>query len=529
MISVQAPPIPLTAGGLFQRNPWMIGTFVEFWHAFDIRQNNGAISSWVGRNGNALTVAGMISAGFASAIAPAYSAGGLNGVPGVYFSGAASLATPNNLASGTYANGFCSVLVIFPKACTTSAYAIDIQAFGTYYSGNNYVGMDWAPNTAGASPIPSFITGKTVQNNSGSGLAAKHRASCFRPQVIVYNVLGAVAELWIDGVCVHSTSNSFTTPTLAGPCILGNGYSDAAPFSYGIGASALGNRALLDSEIRQISADLGTQFTQNTAPAYMVVGDSFGECLLSTANTTLYDQMQPLFPGNRMINACVSGNTNALMAANGTPYANMFNAIRVGTICCVWPGQNDILNGDSAATIYANMQTIFARIHLQGGIVQTVTPIPKDYAASGGNQVAMEAVRQSLITLINANGGVQGTTKADSVINLNIVAPFNDPTAYNQGTYYTDGHPTTAAYALMLQPFQGATQAAWGMVAYDTGWIANSDSGDKTAVVGSTATLGTIATALDIVTAGAGTQLKNTAQKVKAIEAVLVASKLPNV
>lgn len=66
-------------------------------------------------------------------------------------------------------------------------------------------------------------------------------------------------------------------------------------------------------------------------------------------------------------------------------------------------------------------------------------------------------------------------------------------------------------------------------VTADTGWTANADAGDKTVVIGSTATLDTIATALNIVTAGAGTQLENIAQKVKALEATLVTFKVPNV
>lgn len=67
-----------------------------------------------------------------------------------------------------------------------------------------------------------------------------------------------------------------------------------------------------------------------------------------------------------------------------------------------------------------------------------------------------------------------------------------------------------------------------GLIVADTGWTANADSGSKTVAIGSTATLDTIATALNLVTAGAGTQLENIAQKVKAIEAALVNSLRPN-
>lgn len=62
----------------------------------------------------------------------------------------------------------------------------------------------------------------------------------------------------------------------------------------------------------------------------------------------------------------------------------------------------------------------------------------------------------------------------------------------------------------------------------DTGWTANADAGSKTAVVGSSASNATIATALDIVSSGAGTLLKNVAEKLKAIEAILASGKIPN-
>lgn len=67
-----------------------------------------------------------------------------------------------------------------------------------------------------------------------------------------------------------------------------------------------------------------------------------------------------------------------------------------------------------------------------------------------------------------------------------------------------------------------------GLIVAGTGWTANADGGDKTVAIGNTATLDTIATALNIVTAGAGTQLENIAQKVKAMETALANSLRPN-
>jgi hypothetical protein len=91
----------------------------------------------------------------------------------------------------------------------------------------------------------------------------------------------------------------------------------------------------------------------------------------------------------------------------------------------------------------------------------------------------------------------------------------------------SDGGTGTSFYVKQ----SGSGNTGWSSaapVSLGTGWTANADAGDKTAVIGSTATLDGIATALNIVTAGAGTQLENIAQKVKAIEASLALLILPN-
>lgn len=67
-----------------------------------------------------------------------------------------------------------------------------------------------------------------------------------------------------------------------------------------------------------------------------------------------------------------------------------------------------------------------------------------------------------------------------------------------------------------------------GTVVADTGWTANADSGDKTDVIPSSATLAGYAAALDLVASGLGAAFVNTAEKVKAIEAALAAGVRPN-
>lgn len=74
----------------------------------------------------------------------------------------------------------------------------------------------------------------------------------------------------------------------------------------------------------------------------------------------------------------------------------------------------------------------------------------------------------------------------------------------------------------------GSTGATGAGFTADTGWTANADAGDKTKVIPIASSIVTIAAALDLVVAGAGTLLLATAEKYKSLETVLVAGKRPN-
>lgn len=91
----------------------------------------------------------------------------------------------------------------------------------------------------------------------------------------------------------------------------------------------------------------------------------------------------------------------------------------------------------------------------------------------------------------------------------------------------TDGGVGTAFYIKQT----GAGNTGWAapqLLVDDTGWTANADAGDKTAVIPANATLNTIATALNALVSGAGDALANTAKKCKALETALAANLLPN-
>lgn len=149
-------------------------------------------------------------------------------------------------------------------------------------------------------------------------------------------------------------------------------------------------------------------------------------------------------------------------------------------------------------------------------------------------------VTGSLLLLTSASGVtssflLQSIALSPPYLTFGVVSYGGSPNAWS-GLYTLSLFPAvqTAAQVGAATSAQGALADSAiqpgnaGLIVADTGWTANADGGDKTAVIGSTATLDTIATALNIVTAGAGTQLENIAQKVKALETALANSLRPS-
>ncbi len=158
-------------------------------------------------------------------------------------------------------------------------------------------------------------------------------------------------------------------------------------------------------------------------------------------------------------------------------------------------------------------------------VVEGDTLICKTDSTASGNQVAVG----SNWDVIQANVSGEVIGPASSVNNH--IPQFDGTT----GTLLKDGlaldtDSTLVSNSDVRLPSQKAVKIyvdAKG-VTVDSGWTANADGGSKTVSIGATATLSTIATALDLVTSGAGTQLKNIGEKVKAIEIALASRLTPN-
>lgn len=460
MPSSFTPPVITAAGGMFLQLPTLYAGLRDFWHSFDLNLAQGdLLSTWTGVKGNQLTVAGMIAAGYASASAPFFSAGGIGGAPSVEFSSTASLATPNALASGTYSSGAMTCFVFYPKTWTGGNSTVTIEQYGRF--ADSFITL-FAPAATGTGGTPNTLQSYNIQASGFHGTTAAKRAIPFQPHVLIVNYVGANIYLWLDGVCVFAGTNDVTSPVLVGAVTIGNIEAALVTLTWGIGAKGLWERSGTDAEIRGMSNFLMGQFFRNTNARIIATGDSFGQGISCAGNTTLYDQLQPYFPDRRMVNACVSGNTVQAQVANAAPYPNMYNAIKMGDCVLIWPGQTDIANGRTAAQVYADMATLSARARSYGGKTLAITPIPKKYSNTGATQTACEAVRQSLITLINADTG-----EFDGIVDLN-VAPFDDPTLYTDAAYYTPaddigGHETTAAFTAMVPIFLPIIKYVWGL------------------------------------------------------------------
>lgn len=124
------------------------------------------------------------------------------------------------------------------------------------------------------------------------------------------------------------------------------------------------------------------------------------------------------------------------------------------------------------------------------------------------------------------NIGADGTVQFTSLTSVSGVYVFNADGTCQLGSPLLTGDGSGNLQGLTITALVGFVGT--GILQPDTGWTANADGGDKTKSIGTSASLATIATALNLVSAGAGTALQAVAEKCKALETALVAALIPN-
>jgi lysophospholipase L1-like esterase len=152
----------------------------------------------------------------------------------------------------------------------------------------------------------------------------------------------------------------------------------------------------------------------------------------------------PFATGWANVNVGVSGQTVIGMISTAPTVVDpVYSASRLENFCAAWGGTNDIVNlGDSAATVFANLQTyINARLAV-GWKVVVLTCIDR----TGINETT-RAAYNALITSTYGGGAVPGVAVADVAANANIGA---NGAASNLTYFMSDGiHLTTAGYAIV--------------------------------------------------------------------------------
>lgn len=150
---------------------------------------------------------------------------------------------------------------------------------------------------------------------------------------------------------------------------------------------------------------------------------------------------------------------------------------------------------------------------------------------ASGNVMAVPAPLASMNLTLSAPLRVTGTTLSidvatDSAAGLMTAAQFS--TIAGLGTASAQPSTAFATSAQGTKADSALQPGGAGTVSADSGWTGNADSGTKSIAVPSTASLTTLATAMNLAVAGSGTAFLATAEKLKAIETVLVSFKVPN-
>jgi hypothetical protein len=187
--------------------------------------------------------------------------------------------------------------------------------------------------------------------------------------------------------------------------------------------------------------------------------------------------------------------------------------------------QNSLIDGQVSpnSSAFAAMTDIAISFNALGGIAVTVSQLPP------GSFLIFTSATGVTVVLQITSVGMAGSTG----IQLN-VSPINTGT-WTNGNYTLSVIPGAQVQADWneadnTQPDYIKNKPTLGQaLADDTGWTANADNGDKTAVIPSDASIATIATALDPTNVtGIGALLTQLADKLKALEYALSINKLPN-
>lgn len=368
-----------------------------------------------------------------------------------------SLGNPSGLATasnGSFTLTYCIKLASFPLVAT-------ILARGNVQAALNH----W---------IGSF--------NSSIGIAADYRASGTPSPVLstsnryvitertTFDGVGMLHEIYVNGVILGRYGGPAIADT--GNWMIGCRQDGLLLLPGDLGALVFYRRAVSDIEANALEAYFGATYgvtvtARSAAPAtplnIVIDGDSIPGGYNSFGSYS--GRARGLITTEHTLHcAAVDGATTASRTATvATRVAPLLDPARFN-IVVMQEITNEFAFGTDAATCYANVLAYCAAIRGLSTSVKLVivTPLSRNMAP---NQAAYEAVRQSVMSSMRANGSPPwdylldfGNSGTITVFGQSFdVSALGAPAAYASGTYFNDGvHPSPAGHTLLSAPFAAA-------------------------------------------------------------------------
>lgn len=250
----------------------------------------------------------------------------------------------------------------------------------------------------------------------------------------------------MKSVMTDSSGNVQVTSTIT-KLFIGGKKNSSNAYEYASGVFTfwvLFNRALTAAEAETVTAACRWLIPQRSNIVFM--GDSTS-CFITAKPTDSWPYQvwkKPAICENQyLIMPGLNGVTAAGTTTNYTTYLKPFRP-RTGAERAdlyVWLGINDILDGNSAATIYTNLKSLWAKARADGFTVHACTLMP-----GSGYSGAQETVRTTLNTSIASEPWLY-----DQLVRFDEL--FVDPTV---GTFFLDTyHLTTAGNAVIANAIAG--------------------------------------------------------------------------
>jgi len=257
-----------------------------------------------------------------------------------------------------------------------------------------------------------------------------------------------------SGVTFQTNEMSQTLPAINPAAMSGgtlgtaNGYF---PISAALNEVVIYDHALTTAELAGLTAYLRARYRIPVSyPVRLVYdGDSITAGYQSTNGFSYPNQANLLLPLCDGYNFGISGETLAqMLAAAPANLDPLYDSTKTQNVVVLCGGTNDLSEGATPASVYANLQAYCAARRSAGWKVVVTTILPRSASDP------FESNRQALNASIRANWGTFADGLADIAADSRIGAPGANA---NQEYFAADGtHPNNAGYGVLAGIVAGA-------------------------------------------------------------------------